>query len=94
MRGSESKRDARLFHGKPATKRPMWSLVGCVAKLVRPIQNASLILPKGMTVRVTYAGRAGVEIESDACPFCGVRVIVTKVRPEDLEIIREPRGAR
>lgn len=61
-------------------------LIGRKARLTRSIQTGHLTIGKGKRVTITRKF-GGFDISADACKHCGVGVRVTRVPPEDLELL-------
>lgn len=61
-------------------------LKGRKVRLLRDIRTGSMVIPKGSicTIQDKYSG---LELDGPACTHCGVRVIVRKVAPQDVDLL-------
>ncbi len=60
-------------------------------RLTCKIRTRYAVVGPETLLRVTYSGGVGFVVESDApCQCCGVKIIITKMRPEEVQIVREP----
>jgi hypothetical protein len=72
---------------KPPKTLKGWS--GAKVALTRPAKNWMAGLPAGATGTVKKGGR-GLDFTSDPCSCCGVTVSISRMRPEDFEILQLP----
>lgn len=65
-------------------------LAGRQAVTTRELRNSLAVLAQGSVVtihgKVRRHGTSGLSIESAACEHCHVRVIMTAVEPEDVDL--------
>jgi hypothetical protein len=69
-------------------KTPARELKGRRARLERDVRNGWATIAAGTVVTIT-GKRGGLEIETDRCQSCGVRVHVRKVEPDALLLLDE-----
>jgi hypothetical protein len=61
---------------------------GMRVRLVRPLSNGWGELAAGTIATVEGAGNGmGLQIRTDPCPHCGVKLFMSRVLPSDLEIL-------
>jgi len=70
---------------KPKRKKD-W--VGLRVRSRKDLRNALGKIPAG-TIFTVNRNYAGLQLESDPCPHCGVRFFITKVSERDVTIIEE-----
>lgn len=63
-------------------------LVGRKVKTLSDLGNSLAILPKGAICTIKYAHR-GLELISDPCPCCGVSIVISGVKRNEVELIEE-----
>lgn len=52
----------------------------------RVLRNGCLEIPTGTICKITNK-QGGFTLQTDPCKYCGVRVYITKVPPEAVEIV-------
>lgn len=71
----------------PPGKKLVSDWLNVHVKLKRDMGNGNGRWPKGTKATVVSAG-GGLRIASDKCPHCGVSLYMSRVHPDDLEIIK------
>ncbi len=61
-------------------------LKGRKVRTLRELRNSWCVIPKGTICTITHKS-GGLEIESEACPDCGVKVCISKVQPTSVELL-------
>lgn len=67
-------------------RRTERELKGLRARTTRELSNGWATIAAGTLVTIT-GKRSGLTIRTERCPHCSVAVHMTKVRPEDLELV-------
>ncbi|EHW1978079.1 TPA_asm: hypothetical protein GBZ53_06710 [Salmonella enterica subsp. enterica] len=72
---------------KPPQRLCDWN--GATVKLIHETRNSLATLPAGTTgkIRVGYKSRNGLTFISNPCECCGVQLHITRMRPEDFELL-------
>lgn len=67
-------------------KTPARKLIGRKVRTKVPLSNQLATIPAG-TLWTIWAKHAGFSLRSDACDSCGVSVSITKVQPQQVELL-------
>jgi len=72
----------------PPGKKYVSDWVGLRVRTLREMHTMAITIPAGtaMTVSSTCPG---LNLQTDACPTCGVRMFVARVHSSDVEVIKE-----
>jgi hypothetical protein len=63
----------------------------CLVKTNTVLRNGHEEIPAGTICRVT-GKRGGLRLETEPCKCCGIKVFITKVPPEAVEVWRRSKG--
>ena len=62
--------------------------VGRTVRTKRELRNGMMSIPAGTIAEVTY-NRAGLELSTQPCDSCGVRIFIKRVPEHDVELLLE-----
>ncbi|EAP5220550.1 hypothetical protein IFO16_003157 [Salmonella enterica] len=71
--------------------RAHYQWVGATVVTTQSLSNPLAVLPVGSRGVVEGAKR-GLSVVFDACPYCGIQLRMTRIRPEMLNIVAYPAG--
>ena len=63
-------------------------LKGRKVRVNRELRNGMMVIPEGAIATIDDK-HGGFSLTSDPCPHCGVRISISKVPPQDIDLLPE-----